>query len=127
MDYSYDEWKNAELQRRRGIGWEKTAIDHLEEAIDSGQDISETHFAPGGVSAGRTRGTRREPTRNARKVAAYRRNIDYGESLFHDLVAISDEMNISLQALAKMALQEWVMRYREHQERTKARQEGEPA
>jgi hypothetical protein len=25
-------------------------------------------------------------------------------------------MNISLQALAKMALQEWVMRYREHQE-----------
>ncbi|ETW98482.1 MAG: hypothetical protein ETSY1_18540 [Candidatus Entotheonella factor] len=102
------------------------SIDRLEAAIDRGQDISDTHFSPGGVSTGRTRGERREPTHKAHKVAAYRRNIDYGESLFHDLVAISNEMNISLQALAKMALQEWVMRYREHQERTTKRQENGP-
>jgi hypothetical protein len=96
-----------------------TSIDRIEEAIGSGQDISDKHFSPGGVSAGRTLGTRREPSKNARRVTAYRRNIDYGEALFHDLVTISGEMNISLQALAKMALQEWVMRYREHQERKK--------
>ncbi len=104
----------------------KTSIDNLEKAIDSGQDISDKHFSPGGVSAGRTRGERREPTENARKVVAYRRNIDYGESLFQDLVSISNEMNISLQALAKMALQEWVMRYREYQGRKQERQKDEP-
>ena len=104
----------------------KTSIDNLEAAIESGQDISDQHFLPGGVSAGRERGKRREPAKNARKVAAYRRNIDYGESLFHDLVSISDEMNISLQALAKMALQEWVMRYREHQERKKELSKDKP-
>jgi hypothetical protein len=92
------------------------SIDSLEEAVDLGEDISEQHFSPGGVSSGRTRGKRHEPSGGARKVSAYRRNIDYGEALFHDLVSISNEMNISLQALAKMALQEWVMRYREHQE-----------
>ena len=104
----------------------KTSIDNLEETIDSGQDVSDSHFSPGGVSAGRTRGKRREPTQNARKVAVYRRNIDYGESLFQEMVAISAEMNISLQALAKMALQEWVMRYREHQARKNEPQQDEP-
>ena len=96
-----------------------STIGNLEAAIDDGQDISDQHFSPGGVSAGRVQGKRREPSKHARKVMAYRRNIDYGESLFNDLVSISAEMNISLQALAKMALQEWVMRYREHQERSK--------
>ncbi len=94
-----------------------TPIEHLEAAVDSGQDISNQYFSPAGVSAGRPLGKRREPSENARKTAAYRRNIDYGEALFQDLVAISTELNISLQALAKMAIQEWVMRYREHQER----------
>jgi len=42
--------------------------------------------------------------------------LPYGEALFRDLVSISHDMNISLQALTKMVLQEWVMRYREHQE-----------
>jgi hypothetical protein len=94
----------------------ETSIESLEEAIDSGQDISDKHFSPGGVSAGRTLGKRREPAQNVRKVSAYRRHIDYGEALFRDLVSISHDMNISLQALTKMVLQEWVMRYREHQE-----------
>ena len=98
---------------------EGTALASLEEAIESGQDMSDQHFSPGGVAAGRMRGTRREPSEHARKVTAYRRNIDYGEALFHDLVSVSAEMNISMQALAKMALQDWVMRYREHQERKK--------
>ena len=102
------------------------SIDSIEEAVISGQDISDQHFSPGGVSAGRTRGKRREPSSGARKVSAYRRNIDYGEALFHDLVSISGELNISLQALAKMALQEWVMRYREHQERAKKSPENKP-
>jgi hypothetical protein len=93
-----------------------TSIESLEEAIDRGQDISDKHFSPGGVSAGRTLGKRREPAQNVRKVSAYRRHIDYGEALFRDLVSISHDMNISLQALTKMVLQEWVMRYREHQE-----------
>ncbi len=105
---------------------ETTFIDDLEAAIDRGQDISDEHFSPGGVSAGRTRGQRRNPAKNARKVTAYRRNIDYGETLFHDLASISAEMNIALQALAKMALQEWVMRYREHQERNKELPEDKP-
>ena len=92
-----------------------TPIEHIEAAIDEGKDISDQYFSPAGVSAGRTVGKRREPSENARKSTAYRRNIDYGEALFQDLVAISTELNISLQALAKMAIQEWVMRYREHQ------------
>jgi hypothetical protein len=37
------------------------SIENLEAAIDSGQDISDTYFSPGGVSAGRTIGKRREP------------------------------------------------------------------
>jgi hypothetical protein len=104
----------------------ETPIDNLEEAIDSGQDISDQYFSPGGVSAGRTPGRRREPAKQARKVAAYRRNIDYGEDLFHDLISISAEMNISLQAVAKMALQEWVMRYREHQARKRELTQNKP-
>jgi hypothetical protein len=96
-----------------------TLIDSLEEAVERGADISDQHFSPGGVSSRRTRGKRREPSGCARKVSAYRQNIDYGEALFHDLVSISGEMNISLQALTKMALQEWVMHYREPQESKK--------
>ena len=102
------------------------SIERLEAAIDSGQDISDKYFSPGGVSAGRKLGKRCEPSENARKATAYRRNIDYGEALFHDLVAVSTELNISLQALAKMALQEWVMRYREHQERKKEPSTNKP-
>jgi hypothetical protein len=102
------------------------SIENLEAAIDSGQDISDTYFSPGGVSAGRTRGQRRERSENARRVSTYRRNIDYGEALFHDLVAISVDMNISVQALAKMALQEWVIRYYEHQARKQGSSEDQP-
>jgi hypothetical protein len=59
-------------------------------------------------------------------VNAYRRNLDYGEALFHDLVAISADMNISVQSLAKMALQEWVMRYREYQARKQKSPDDQP-
>jgi hypothetical protein len=56
-------------------------------------------------------GKRREPAQNVRKVSAYRCPIDDGEALFRDMVSMSHDMNISLQALAKMVLQEWVVRY----------------
>lgn len=95
-----------------------TALESLEEAIESGQDSSDRLFSPGGVAAGRKIGKRRELSENAHKVTADRR-IDYGAELVQDLVAIGAEMNISLQALTKMALQEWVLGYREHQERQK--------
>ena len=44
-------------------------------------------------------------------VGAIRRNIDYGVDLHRRLEAASDELNISSQALVKLALQEWLDRY----------------
>lgn len=40
-----------------------------------------------------------------------RRNIDYGEELYSLLDEISEELNISTQAIAKMAIQDWVDRH----------------
>ncbi len=40
-----------------------------------------------------------------------RRNIDYGAELHRRLEAASHELNISSQALVKLALQEWLDRY----------------
>lgn len=40
-----------------------------------------------------------------------RRNIDYGVDLHKRLEAVSDELNISSQALVKLAVQEWLDRY----------------
>lgn len=48
-------------------------------------------------------------TRNP--VGNIRRNIDYGAELHLRLEAASDELNISSQALVKLALQEWLDRY----------------
>ena len=44
-------------------------------------------------------------------VGTIRRNIDYGADLHRCLEAASDELNISSQALVKLALQEWLDRY----------------
>ena len=49
--------------------------------------------------------TTREP------VGSIRRNIDYGPDLHRRLEAASDDLNISSQALVKIALQEWLDRY----------------
>ena len=40
-----------------------------------------------------------------------RRNIDYGADLHSRLEAASEKMNISSQALVKVALQEWLDRF----------------
>lgn len=44
-------------------------------------------------------------------VGSIRRNIDYGADLHRRLEAASDDLNISSQALVKIALQEWLDRY----------------
>ena len=44
-------------------------------------------------------------------VGPIRRNIDYGADLHRRLEAASEELNISSQALVKLALQEWLDRY----------------
>ena len=44
-------------------------------------------------------------------VGKVRRNIDYGDELFQILEELSDELNISTQAIAKMAIQDWIDRH----------------
>lgn len=44
-------------------------------------------------------------------VGNIRRNIDYGAELHTRLEAVSDELNVSSQALVKIAVQEWLDRY----------------
>ena len=44
-------------------------------------------------------------------VGNIRRNIDYGVELHLRLESASEELNISSQALVKLALQEWLDRY----------------
>jgi hypothetical protein len=56
-----------------------------------------------------TEGAKEVTTREA--VGTIRRNIDYGADLHRRLEAASDELNISSQALVKLALQEWLDRY----------------
>ena len=49
---------------------------------------------------------------NVRKpVGKVRRNIDYGEEMFKQLEEAAQELNISSQALTKMALKEWLDRH----------------
>lgn len=57
------------------------------------------------LTAGVKEVTTREP------VGTIRRNIDYGADLHRRLEAASEELNISSQALVKLALQEWLDRY----------------
>jgi hypothetical protein len=40
-----------------------------------------------------------------------RRNIDYGDALYLQLENAANEINVSSQALAKIAIQEWLDRY----------------
>lgn len=54
-------------------------------------------------------GKKEVKTRNP--VGNIRRNIDYGIELHLRLEAASDELNVSSQALVKLALQEWLDRY----------------
>lgn len=57
------------------------------------------------LTAGEKEAKSREP------VGTIRRNIDYGVDLHRRLEAASDDLNISSQALVKLALQEWLDRY----------------
>lgn len=45
-----------------------------------------------------------------RQIQAVRRNIDYSAQMFQRLNEASDELNVPLQAIAKMAIQEWLDR-----------------
>ncbi len=56
-----------------------------------------------------TSGVKEVTTRDP--VGPIRRNIDYGADLHRRLEAASGELNISSQALVKLALQEWLDRY----------------
>ena len=44
-------------------------------------------------------------------VGKVRRNIDYGDELYQVLDDLSRELNISTQAIAKMAIQDWIDRH----------------
>ncbi len=60
-------------------------------------------------SSGLTAGVATVTTRTPE--GTIRRNIDYGADLHQRLEAASDDLNISSQALVKIALQEWLDRY----------------
>ena len=49
--------------------------------------------------------------RSRTPVGKIRRNIDYGIEFHRRLEEASDELNISSQALVKLAVQEWLDRY----------------
>jgi hypothetical protein len=70
------------------------------------------------LSEGVKKVTVREP------VGTIRRNIDYGIDLHTRLESASEELNISSQALVKIALQEWIDRYTLAQHYSKMKKTG---
>ena len=80
----------------------KVPLEEIERVASQGGDtnqfFSEPHELRNGVAM------------NKRSMQAVRRNIDYSLQMFQRLNEASGELNVSLQAIAKLAIQEWLDR-----------------
>jgi len=83
-------------------GRKKVPIEEIERVAEADGDTSRFFAKKGELRNG--------VTMKRRAVQAVRRNIDYSPQMFQRLNEASDELNVPLQAIAKLAIQEWLDR-----------------
>lgn len=81
----------------------KLTAEQIAEMADQGKDVSQ-YFTKSGLSP--------KDIISAKAQKPLRRSIDFGPEMYEEFEAISRKLNISVSAVIKMALQDYLIKYR---------------